>query len=82
MALVGHVELTKMPKLLESQNKMKNNENKSENSFLSSFSFLFLFSFSFLFLFLFLDFTIASLGHHSSVYFQNIAVRNEPFNNI
>ena len=46
MAPLGHVELTKMQKLLESKNKIQNgnekpNENKSENSFLFSFSFLF-----------------------------------------
>ena len=47
MAPLGHVELTKIQKLLESNNKNQNenekqNENKSENSFL--FSLLFLFS--------------------------------------
>ena len=46
MAPLGHVELTKMQKLLESKNKIQNgnekpNENKNENSFLFSFSFLF-----------------------------------------
>ena len=46
MAPLGHVELTKMQKLLESKNKNKNenknqNENQNEKSFLFSFSFLF-----------------------------------------
>ena len=55
MEHLGHVELTKMQKLLESKNKSKNenqnqNENKNENSFL--FSFLFSFCFSFLLFFL------------------------------
>ena len=55
MAPLGHVELTKMQKLLKSKNKNeKQNENKNENLFLFSFSFLFTFCFSFSFLFLFL----------------------------
>ena len=48
MAPLGHVELTKMQKLLESKNKNKNEnvkqtENKDENPFSFSFSFSFLF---------------------------------------
>ena len=55
MAPLGHVELTKMQKLLESKNKNQNEnekqiENKNENSFLFSFSFLFSVSLLFLFL--------------------------------
>ena len=61
MAPLGHVELTKMQKLLESKNKNeKQNESKNENSFLFSFSFLFFrfcFSFSFLFFFYFFSFS-------------------------
>ena len=50
MAPLGHVELTKMQKIIESKNKNQNqNENKDENSFLFSFSFLFLFHFCFCF---------------------------------
>ena len=52
MAPLGHVELTKMQKLLKSKNKNKN-ENSFLFSFYFSFSFLFSFSFSFSFLFLF-----------------------------
>ena len=44
MAPLGHVELTKMQKLLKSKNQNQNenekqNENKNESSFFSSFSF-------------------------------------------
>ena len=53
MAPLGHVELTKMQKLLKSKNK-----NQNENSILFSFSFLFSFCFSFSFLFLFLIFVL------------------------
>ena len=57
MAPLGHVELTKMQKLLESKSKNENdkqNENKNKNSFWFSFSFLFSFCFSFSFSFSFL----------------------------
>ena len=45
MTLLGHVELTKMQKLLESKSKNQNenekqNKNKNENSFLISLLFL------------------------------------------
>ena len=54
MAPLGHVELTKMQKFLESKNKNKNEnekqiESKNENPFLFSFSFLFLILFLFYF---------------------------------
>ena len=54
MAPLGHVELTKMQKPLETKNKSQNeneksNENKNKNSFLLSFSFSFSFSFLFWF---------------------------------
>ena len=42
MAPLGHVEITKMQKLLKSKNKNENekqNEKKNENSFLFSFCF-------------------------------------------
>ena len=58
MAPLGHVELTKMQKLLESKNKNKNqnqNENKNENS-LFSFSFFVCFHFCFCFQFHFFCF--------------------------
>ena len=56
MAPLGHVDLTKMQKLLKSKNKNQNenekqNENKNENSFSFSFSFLFHFIFHFHFCF-------------------------------
>ena len=54
MKPLGHVELTKMEKLLESKNKNeRQNENKSENSFLFSFTFFFCFQFAFHFRFCF-----------------------------
>ena len=59
MAPLGHVELTKIQKLLKSKNKNQNeNGNKNENSFwfwfLLSFSLFFIFDFFFVFIFVFI----------------------------
>ena len=76
MASLGHMELTKMQKILKSKNQNEN-EKQNENSFFFRFCFHFVFHFCFCFRFricfffflfffflFFFNFTMAPLGHH------------------